>query len=141
MGKTQKQMAAEVEGILNKLFSLLASVEPQVIDQYDTAFFTIFREAYTMGYCCPLRYRDYLDSGRREWIKPKNKPQLNSESLRCYAYEREWVKRGEQSRRRENLDRLCDWWDAWTLALEQIGYKCRCHRTIEEDPYRSLVKP
>jgi hypothetical protein len=46
----------------------------------------MFRAAYDRGYCCPLRYVHYVETGRAQWIPPKAKEHhVTKDTIKDYA--------------------------------------------------------
>ena len=133
MGK--KQWAKDVEEIEDRILELLRPLQNAALTQYRDLFFKIFRDAYERGYCCSLRHKLYVDTGRIEWIRVKGKPYISGESIWSYAVRKGWVTREEEGRRYEQLRLVRDWWDAWTYALESIGYKQSLWGYVEKDPH------
>ncbi len=136
---SKKKWKQDVEGLQRRLLILLQLNEERSFSQPDIKqdFFKVFRDAYKGGYCCPLRYYCYLDSGgRSEWIWPKGKPMICGDAIWEYASKQHWVhpEMSGGENRYDDIHRMMSWWDAWTFAWEQLGYRMRCYRNIEHDP-------
>ena len=129
---SKKKWKQETDELYRRVLELLKLNEGRSFSQKDIQldFFAVFRDAYIAGYCCPLRHYFYIDTGEVEWIWPKSKPMISGDTIWQYACKHGWVHSEMllEEDRYQDIRRVRDWWDAWTFAWEQLGYKKRCHR-------------
>jgi hypothetical protein len=67
-----------------------------------------------------------------EWIFAK--PMISGDSIWHYAKEQGWVHSEIKAteKRYKQIDTVRTWWDEWTYAWQQLGYKTRQYRMIDE---------
>lgn len=94
--------------------------------------FTIFRDAYDRGFCGPLRYYLYADTGCLKWIT--SRPCVFGDSILVYAVRTCYIRGEADSHRRRQLERIRSLWDAWSFALHQLGRGHRRHGWLPKDP-------
>ncbi len=136
----KKQWDHEAEQIHSRVLEFLTLNEAANIAQYTDDLFKVFSRAYESGYCGPLRYYAYVNTGRKEWIR--RKPQVCGDSIWEYALRQGWVHpdMSDQEERYRDIHLVMTWWDAWALAFGKIGYRSHPYRFVRDDPYESSLR-
>jgi hypothetical protein len=77
---------------------------------------------------------------RKEWIAAK--PSVTGDSIWDYAKEKGWVNSEMEGteKRYMQIERVRIWWNEWTYAWRQLGYKTRRYRIIDESPFTRAAK-
>jgi len=130
---SKKQWKADVEDAHRKVLDLLKEHEGRSFSQSDIMedFFRVFLKAYDKGYCCPLTCNFDARTRENEWVWREGKSSIRGPSIWEYAKKHGWIDSttSTEDERYEDIDRVMEWWEAWTFACESLQRKVR-YRTI-----------
>lgn len=130
---SKKNWKADGKEAHRQMLDLLRDHEGRISSQSDSIedFFRVFLKAYDRGYCCPLTCNFDARTRENRWVWPKGEFSIGGPSIREYAKRHGWIDSPTSTKddRHEDIDRVTEWWEAWTFACKKLGRKVR-YRTI-----------
>lgn len=130
---SKKQWKADGEEAHRQVLDLLKEHEGRSFSQSDIMedFFRVFRTAYDGGCCCPLTCNFDARTNTNQWVWPKATFSIRGASILAYAKKDGWINSttSTEGDRYENINRVMEWWEAWTYACKALGRRVR-YRTI-----------